>query len=956
MLRFLFLLLFWAAPSHATPLPQDPLLRIETGGQHGSPIRRGDVDAQGRWLVTVSHDKTGRVWDLVTGRLLRVLRIPLAADADGKLFAAAISPDGRLVALGGWLRMSGDTSKPHNILIYDRASGRLLRRLTGLDNVTHGLAFSPDGQWLAAGVAGGDGLRVWRVSDWGQAYRDRDYNGGIYGMDFSRDGRLAAFGEDGFVRLYRRSGSGSGWERAHKTMVPGGKDPLSIQFSPDDRLLALGFYDTPRVNVLDGETLELAYEPDTSDLKDDNLGWVGWSADGERLYAGGRFARNGQHIVRIWQDGGRGGYRDLGLARDTLSGFHALPDGRMAFLASDPAWGWITPDGTHQIAAGSPIGDLRGSREGFRVSADGTRVRFGFEADGRAPAVFDLIQQAYVKDETGLIAPRHSAPGIEPVDWKNRKTPHLNGQPLKLANFETSRSVVVTPDGVVLGADWNLRRFDRDGKEVWSRSSPGANWGLNRPGDSEVVVAAYGDGTLRWHRISDGAELLAFYPHADRKRWVLWTPGGYFAASPGGEELIGWHLNRSLDQEPDFFPASRFRERFHRPDVIARVLQTRDEGEALRLANLESGRRQNIQRVQDVLPPVVEVLAPQDGASVSSERLILRYRVRSPADAPVTQLRVRVNGQPVQTARSLGVVEDEAAGAPETVREVQVAIPKADSEVQVFAENRNGVSVPALVRVKWAGAREDFVIKPKLYVLAIGVSDYANASYRLQLAAKDARDFAQAMTQQKGRLYRDVEVKLLTDKDAHRDDILDGLDWLRRQVTAKDVGMLFLAGHGAHDPDGIYYYLPVNADADRLRRTSVVFSEVRNTLSNLAGKSVFFVDTCHSGDVLGGGRRAVSDISGVINELASAENGVVVFSSSTGRQFSLEDAKWGNGAFTKALVEGLTGRADIHGSGRITHKSLDFYISERVKELTGGRQTPVTQAPGGVPDFPIAIR
>jgi len=89
--------------------------------------------------------------------------------------------------------------------------------------------------------------------------------------------------------------------------------------------------------------------------------------------------------------------------------------------------------------------------------------------------------------------------------------------------------------------------------------------------------------------------------------------------------------------------------------------------------------------------------------------------------------------------------------------------------------------------------------------------------------------------------------------------------------------------------------------------------------------------------------------------LASAENGVVVFSSSTGRQYSLENPDWGNGAFTKALVEGLSGKANYQKTGRITHKMLDFYISERVKEITEGQQTPVTQAPGGVPDFPIAV-
>jgi uncharacterized caspase-like protein len=67
----------------------------------------------------------------------------------------------------------------------------------------------------------------------------------------------------------------------------------------------------------------------------------------------------------------------------------------------------------------------------------------------------------------------------------------------------------------------------------------------------------------------------------------------------------------------------------------------------------------------------------------------------------------------------------------------------------------------------------------------------------------------------------------------------------------------------------------------------------------------------------------------------------------------LEDPSWGNGAFTKAVVEGINGKADLNSTGRITYKMLDFYISERVKELTHGRQTPVTQGPGGVPDFPI---
>jgi len=35
---------------------------------------------------------------------------------------------------------------------------------------------------------------------------------------------------------------------------------------------------------------------------------------------------------------------------------------------------------------------------------------------------------------------------------------------------------------------------------------------------------------------------------------------------------------------------------------------------------------------------------------------------------------------------------------------------------------------------------------------------------------------------------------------------------------------------------------------------------------------------------------------------------------------------------------------------------LDLYLSERVKELTGGRQTPTTAKPNTIQDFPIAVK
>jgi hypothetical protein len=221
---------------------------------------------------------------------------------------------------------------------------------------------------------------------------------------------------------------------------------------------------------------------------------------------------------------------------------------------------------------------------------------------------------------------------------------------------------------------------------------------------------------------------------------------------------------------------------------------------------------------------------------------------------------------------------------------------------------------------------------------------------------KDAKDFAAAFSTQKDRLYRDVVVKVLTDADATRDEIMDGLDWIQRETTSKDVAAVFLSGHGVNDQNGIYYYLPQNADIEKLKRTCVPFSDIKNTVQGIAGKVLFFVDTCHSGNVMGGRKGAGPDMTAVVNELSSSENGAVVFSSSTGSQYSLEDGTWNNGAFTKAMVEGLSGKADYGGSGRITVNMLDLYISERVKELTGGKQTPTTMKPPSVPDFPVAVK
>ena len=63
--------------------------------------------------------------------------------------------------------------------------------------------------------------------------------------------------------------------------------------------------------------------------------------------------------------------------------------------------------------------------------------------------------------------------------------------------------------------------------------------------------------------------------------------------------------------------------------------------------------------------------------------------------------------------------------------------------------------------------------------------------------------------------------------------------------------------------------------------------KIKDTLRLRNRKVIAFLDTCFSGGLHSKGPTQ-PDIDKLANELASAEKGVVVFTSSTGRQFSLE--------------------------------------------------------------------
>ena len=350
------LLMVFANPAARAQLYEQPVLTIDPG-MHTAPIRAVSADAAGRLAVTGSYDKTVRVWSLTDGKLLRTIRVPAGPDNGWKNLRGRDEPRWR--SRRGRRVDRWTTAREHPIYLFETLTGKMIARIVALPDVTHSLAFSPDGRYLAAGLGARNGLRIYdRDRQWSEVFRDTNYGDGIYGVDFAADGRLATTSFDGQVRLYDRDFK----QIVAPRKLTGGAQPFRIAFSPDGAMLAVGYSDTARVDLLDGHSLAPLPGPNVDGIRSGNLSHVTWSKDGRTLYAGGRFSRDGESPVLAWAHAGQGERRTLPAGRDTVSGLAALPDGRLLVAAQDPFLELLEPDGRPRWAHPSPKADFRDQR------------------------------------------------------------------------------------------------------------------------------------------------------------------------------------------------------------------------------------------------------------------------------------------------------------------------------------------------------------------------------------------------------------------------------------------------------------------------------------------------------------------------------------------------------------------------------------------------------------------
>ncbi len=202
----------------ALQLPPGVTLLASLAG-HKDAVVSVAFDPQGETLASGSHDKTVKLWEARTGKLLRTL--------DGntdRVYSVAFDRQGETLASG---------SHDKTVKLWEARSGQLLRTLEGHNDEVYSVAFDRQGETLAS-ASGDNTVKLWEARSGQLLHTLEGHQNLVLSVAFDRQGEtLASGGHDKTVKLWEaRSGQLLRTLEGHTGLVD------CVAFSADGRLLA----------------------------------------------------------------------------------------------------------------------------------------------------------------------------------------------------------------------------------------------------------------------------------------------------------------------------------------------------------------------------------------------------------------------------------------------------------------------------------------------------------------------------------------------------------------------------------------------------------------------------------------------------------------------------------------------------------------------------------------------
>ncbi len=953
------------AADHAIP-------QLDTGG-HMAIVRGIAFTPDGKQVVSAGEDKVIRVWDLASGKTVRTIRGESALGSLGKIFAMALSPDGKWLAVGGDFETStstksGENVKAQKIRLYDFESGTLVALLKGHAGIVRSLAFSPDGSKLISGSSDNTAI-IWdtgvqagvQVPEPKLLHRLEGHKADIWALAFSPDGSRAVTGSnDKNLRLWQVS------DGSQIALMAGHGDIVNrIAVAPDGTIASGDVYGTILLwDGQDGHLLRTFVKMKTG------VGSLKFSLDGKLLLASCGMGGCSGSLAHIH-------VYDVASGQETVT--YSGHDNSVRTTAVSPDGHWVASSASDDYSI--HIWDLyTGER---RLGSDGQPLRLGgqgqlvwsagFSADGRriawggidaCPEMTDCPNKQIILRQVltlplgdaplgapeALTGPsannfRHASPTFDGWSLADRERGNLGSATLDIlkggqvvasiarnaSNGAAHYAYGFSPDGKTIvssGAYGVIAAYDRRGKTLGEFAGHESNVFAIAPSpDGRYLVSGSTDETVRLWNLKTRELLVSLFQGKDGE-WVMWTPQGFFASSPGGAELIGWQINHGPEHEAEYVTAAQLRKSLNRPDIVVKAIQLASAEKAVKRSpgtNFKLG---------DLLAkpvPRFRIVSPAANASLAGGSAQLELALEA-TPGPVNLIRLYVNGMQVEARQP-----EEGPGFKPGPLTFSVPLAKGHNLIRAVAVNETGeTSAEVAVDNQSEGVLDK---RGTLRILAIGVDKYPGLgmacreldgvtpkSCDLGAAVSDATAFAKAMAAQLGPQHQNTVSTVLVNGGESGEPkagvIEDALDELR-VAEPNDTILLFVSGHGFHE-DQDYYFVPTDAvfAGGRLRKSKAVpWDRFQSVLEGTKGRRFLFLDTCRSGNRYS--QRLTND---------AHEQNIVVYAAARWDQDALERSDLGGGLFTHALVEGVKGAAKDK-AGEIRAEGLRDYVLARVKEL-----------------------